>query len=65
MPQAYFTRSEERILLKKALATASAFSGGDGGNRNRVQNKSSKDHYSLVCCLISLKVRPTNESAFK
>ena len=25
MPQAYFTRSEERISLKKALATASAF----------------------------------------
>ena len=37
MPQAYFTRSEERISLKKALATASAFSGGDGGNRNRVR----------------------------
>ena len=25
MPQAYFTRSEEQISLKKALATASAF----------------------------------------
>ena len=38
MPQAYFTRSEERISLKKALATASAFfHGGDGGNRNRVR----------------------------
>ena len=37
MPQAYFTRSEEQISLKKALATASAFSGGDGGNRNRVR----------------------------
>ena len=37
MPQAYFTRSKGTNFVEKALATASAFSGGDGGNRNRVR----------------------------
>ena len=37
MPQAYFTRSEERISLKKHLQQQVLFHGGDGGNRNRVR----------------------------
>ena len=65
MPQAYFTRSEERISLKKALATASAFFMVEMAVIETASEKGSPQLSTGVACLLRFPRRSAVRQAHR
>ena len=65
MPQAYFTRSEEQISLKKALATASAFFMVEMAVIETASEKGSPQLSTGVACLLRFPRRSAARQAHR